>query len=141
MVDLPHVFIGHGGGSPLWRELKDYIEEFAVEVQTFESRPRFGRVAAAEIWKMLDWANFAFLVHTGEDETLDGALRARQNVVHETGMFQGKLGYDRAIVLREDGVEGFSNTFGILEIKFPKGDIVPALGNVSRVLRDTFRGI
>jgi len=50
---------------------------------------------------------------TGEDETKDGKLLARQNVVHEAGLFQGKLGFTRAIILLEEVTEGFSNLAGL----------------------------
>jgi len=51
---------------------------------------------------MLDAAAFAFLILTAEDEQADGRLYARMNVVHEAGLFQGRLGFARAIVLLED---------------------------------------
>ena len=51
---------------------------------------------------------------TGEDETKDGKLLARQNVVHEAGLFQGgKLGFTRAIILLEEVTEEFSNLAGL----------------------------
>ncbi len=53
--------------------------------------------------------SFAVLVMTGEDETATGNIRSRSNVIHETGLFQGKLGFSKAIILREEGCEDFSN--------------------------------
>jgi Predicted nucleotide-binding protein containing TIR-like domain len=46
---------------------------------------------------------------TAEDEKPYGKLRARLNVIHEAGLFQGRLGFNKAIVLLEDGCEEFSN--------------------------------
>ena len=46
---------------------------------------------------------------TGETEDIDGNLHARDNVIHETGLFQGRLGFRKAIVLLEDCVAEFSN--------------------------------
>lgn len=60
---------------------------------------------------------------TGEDETADGTLRTRQNVVHEAGLFQGKLGFNRAIVLLEKDVETFSNIEGIQQLRYDQGHI------------------
>jgi predicted nucleotide-binding protein len=81
-------------------------------------------------------ASMAFLVHTAEDEQADQKVRARQNVVHETGLFQGRLGFHRAIILREDGCEDFSNLHGVQEIRFPAGDIkgsfLPVLDVINR---------
>ena len=49
----------------------------------------------------------AFLVMTAEDEQPDGTLRARDNVIHEAGLFQDRLGFKRAIILLEEGCEEF----------------------------------
>ena len=84
---------------------------------------------------MLDRAAMAFLIMTGEDETADGKLRARQNVIHEIGLFQGRLGFSHAIVLHEDGAEPFSNLAGIEEIRFPKGKIRETFGDVVAVIK------
>ena len=80
----------------------------------------------------------AFLVHTAEDEQADQEVRARQNVVHETGLFQGRLGFHRAIILREDGCEDFSNLHRIQEIRFPTGDIKPSFLQVLDVINREF---
>jgi predicted nucleotide-binding protein len=79
---------------------------------------------------MLKASSVALLVMTGEDETNEGKLRARENVVHETGLFQGRLGFSRAVVLLEQGTEEFSNIHGIEQIRFAKGNIKEAFGDV-----------
>jgi hypothetical protein len=48
------------------------------------------------IAQMLDAPAIAFLVLTAEDETADGKVQARMNVIHEAGLFQGRLGFNRA---------------------------------------------
>ena len=48
--------------------------------------------------EMLADADFAFIVMTAEDEHGDGRLHARQNVIHEAGLFQGRLGFEQAII-------------------------------------------
>jgi predicted nucleotide-binding protein len=83
---------------------------------------------------MLDTAAIALLVLTAEDERIDGAVVARQNVVHEAGLFQGRLGFERAIVLLEEGCEEFSNIAGLGQIRFPTGGIAAAFEEVRRVL-------
>jgi predicted nucleotide-binding protein len=60
---------------------------------------------------------------TGEDVTWEGGVRARQNVIHEIGLFQGRLGFSRGIMLCEDEIEEFSNLHGVVQIKFAKGNI------------------
>ena len=73
--------------------------------------------------QMLDEAGFALLVLTAESERTDGVVLARQNVVHEAGLFQGRLGWRKAIVLREDGCEEFSNIAGLGQIPFPNAAV------------------
>jgi predicted nucleotide-binding protein len=84
---------------------------------------------------MLDESSFALLVMTGEDEMKDGKVLARQNVIHEAGLFQGWLGFNRAIVLLEDGTEEFSNIHGLQQIRFSKGRIAETYGEVLAVLK------
>jgi hypothetical protein len=83
---------------------------------------------------MLDTAAFAFLIMTAEDEQTNGTLHARQNVVHEAGVFQGRLGFEKAIILWEEGCEQFSNIQGLTHIPFPKGRISAAFEEIRRVL-------
>ena len=83
---------------------------------------------------MLDSASIAFLVMIGEDEQPTGELRPRENVVHEAGLFQGHLGFNRAIVLLEDGCEKFSNNAGLVHINFPKNNIRAAFQDIREVL-------
>ena len=55
-------------------------------------------------------------------------------MVHEIGLFQGKLGFPRAIIVREEGVEEFSNIKGLTHIPFKKGKIAEAFAEIDRVL-------
>jgi hypothetical protein len=72
---------------------------------------------------------------TAEDEGADGTMRARQNVIHEVGLFQGRLGFEKAILMLEDGCEEFSNVHGLDQIRFPKGRIKLAFEQVRQVLK------
>jgi predicted nucleotide-binding protein len=83
-------------------------------------------------------AAIAFLVHTTDDEQEDGQMRARQNVVHETGLFQGRLGFKRAIVLREEGCEDFSNLHGLQEIRYQKDQLPGSFHEVLSVIKREF---
>jgi predicted nucleotide-binding protein len=128
------VFIGHGG-SLLWRELKDFLQDrLTLPWDEFNRVPVAGVPNITRLAEMLDTAAIAFLVMAAEDERADGALVARQNVIHEAGLFQGRLGFTRAIVLLEDGCEEFSNIAGLGQIRFPKGRIATAFEDVRRVL-------
>ncbi len=61
-------------------------------------------------------------------------VQARMNVIHEAGLFQGRLGFTRAILLIEEGCEEFSNMQGLGQIRFPKGKISAAFEEIRQVL-------
>ncbi|ANH69635.1 TIR domain-containing protein [Mitsuaria sp. 7] len=129
-----HIFIGHGR-SPLWRELKDYIQDqLRLQPDEFNRVSAPGVTTLDRLKQMMDDAAFAFLVMTAEDEMSDGNKQARMNVVHEVGLFQGRLGFTRAIVLLEEGCEEFSNINGLGQIRFPKGKIAAIFHEVEKVL-------
>lgn len=128
------VFIGHGR-SPVWRELKDFVQgRLSLDWDEFNRIPVAGITNIARLNDMLDAASFALLVLTAEDETRDGTSQARMNVVHEAGLFQGRLGFNRAIILLEDGCEQFSNIEGLSQIRFPKGNMESVFEQVRAVL-------
>lgn len=128
------VFIGHGH-SPVWRELKDFLEDqLGLEVEEFNRVSTAGVSIANRLMSMLNSTTIAFLVMTGEDEQSHGELRPRENVVHEAGLFQGRLGFERAIILLEDGCTKFSNNTGLGHIKFPEQYIRAAFQDVRDVL-------
>lgn len=129
------VFIGHGR-SKLWVQLKVFLEdELNLATVTYESESRAGESIIPVLEKMLNQASFALLVLTAEDETSEGNKRARQNVVHEAGLFQGRLGFNKAIVLRQQGLEGFTNVDGLQYISFSEDKIEQAFYELQRVLK------
>lgn len=128
------IFIGHGN-SEEWKNLKDFLaDRLSLTWDEFNREPNAGRTTKERLESMLDDACFAFLVMTGEDETGDGRLVARQNVVHEIGLFQGRLGFNRAIVLLEESCEEFSNIVGLTQIRFPRGKLLAKSEDIRRVL-------
>lgn len=132
------IFIGHGH-SQQWRDLSEHLRDLhGYEVEAYEMGSRAGHAIRDILGEMLDKSSCAFLVLSAEDRMADGTLHARQNVIHETGLFQGRLGFSRAIVIREDGAEEFSNLAGIQEIRFAKGRIRETFGDVLAVLRREF---
>ena len=129
-----NVFIGHGR-SLTWRELKDFVEgRLALPWDEFNRVPVAGVTNIARLSEMLDAAAIAFLILTAEDELADGDIQARMNVVHEAGLFQGRLGFTGAIVLLEEGCKEFTNIQGLGQIRFPKGRISAVFEDVRRVL-------
>ena len=129
-----NVFIGHGR-SPVWRELKDFLQDrLHLPVDEFNRVPVAGVTNIERLLEMMDAAAIAFLVMTGEDEQPDGQFHPRLNVIHEAGLFQGRLGFTRAIVLLEKRCEAFSNIEGLGQIRFAPGNIEGAFEQIRAVL-------
>jgi predicted nucleotide-binding protein len=129
-----NVFIGHGR-SHMWHELKDFVQDrLSLPWDEFNRVPVAGATNIARLVEMLDAAAIALLVMTAEDEMADGGVQARMNVVHEAGLFQGRLGFSKAIILLEEGCAEFSNVQGLGQVRFPKGNIAAAFEEIRRVL-------
>ena len=134
----PTIFVGHGRSS-LWKDLKDHLQDqHHYPVVAYETGTRAGHTIRDILQEMMASSSFALLVLTGDDKISDGTYRARQNVIHEAGLFQGKLGFSRAIILLEDDVEEFSNVAGIHQIRFSKGNIKETFGDVLATIRREF---
>lgn len=132
------IFIGHGRNTQ-WRDLKDHLQDkHGYSIEAYEVGARAGHIIRDILQEMLKKSSFAILVMTGEDGMADGHLRPRENVVHEVGLFQGRLGFNRVVVLVEEGVEPFSNLQGIHQIRYDKGVISMTYGEVLATLRREF---
>ncbi|HPA16132.1 MAG TPA: nucleotide-binding protein [Verrucomicrobiae bacterium] len=128
------VFIGHGR-SDVWRKLKDFLQDrLSLEWTEFDRQPVAGLTVTERLEQMLDESCFAFVIMTGEDVHCDGSIHARENVLHEIGLCQGRLGRQRTIVLLEDGCDEFSNIRGLVQIRFPKDGLMSQSEEIRRVL-------
>lgn len=128
------IFLGHGR-SPIWREFKDFLEgRLGLPWDEFNREAVAGYATSQRLHQMLDAASFAFLIMTAEEEHSDDTLHARPNVIHEVGLFQGRLGMTRAIILLEEGCSEFSNIIGLSQIRFPRNHISSSFEEVRRVL-------
>jgi predicted nucleotide-binding protein len=131
------IFIGHGR-SVEWEKLKSHLQDkHDLEVLSYETGARAGHTIRDILDSMSEKSSMALLVLTGEDKTEEG-LRARQNVIHECGLFQGRLGFDRAILIVEDGVQLASNFDGIQQLRFKRGRISEIFGDVIATIRREF---
>ena len=128
------VFIGHGN-SPEWKKLKTFlVKDLKLEYDEFNRISPAGFNTQQRLTQMLDNCGFAFLVFTREDSHGDETRHARENAIHEAGLFQSRLGWQKAIILLEDGCETFSNIDGLTQIRFPRGQIAKKFTKVRDVL-------
>lgn len=144
---MPKIFIGHGR-SPEWRELQQFLSDrLGLPCDEFEALSVAGKTITERLDEMLNEACFAFLVMTAEEEHANGSRHARENVIHEVGLFQGRLGHRKAIVLLEESCTEFSNIHGLIQIRFPTDNILARSEQIRAVLKregilnpDTSRG-
>ena len=128
------MFLGHGR-SPAWHEVKNFLsDKLQLAVEEFNSVSVAGKPITTRLEEILASAGFAFLIMTAEDEQPDGTYHPRLNVVHEAGLFQGRLGFSKAIILLEDTCGEFSNLSGLGQIRFPKGNISAIFEQIRAVL-------
>lgn len=114
------VFVGHGH-SETWRAVKDFVEEdLKLEVEEFKRDPVVGRQIKDRLEEMLQDAGWAILVATKDDS--NGSM-PRPNVIHELGFAQGRLGWERAIILLEKECKLPSNLEGTVYLDFDRGRV------------------
>jgi predicted nucleotide-binding protein len=129
------VFLGHGRNK-LWARVHMFLkDDLHLEVEAWETNARAGMHSIDVLKQALRSSIFAVIVVTGEDPTADGGVRARQNVVHEIGLFQGALGFQKVALLQQDGVEEFSNLSGLQVIQFSSERIESSFYELQRMLK------
>lgn len=134
----PKIFIGHGRRND-WNELANHLNyKHGYNIEAYETGARAGHTIRDILESMLESSSFALLVLTGEDLMHENGLRARQNVIHEAGLFQGRLGFNKAIMIVEEGVENFSNIDGIQQIRFSPGNIKETFGEILATIKREF---
>lgn len=130
------IFIAHGR-SKLWNEVLRFLKDDLnlTDVNYFEKESQTGRSIADALRDFHKETGFAIVVMTAEDETVTNTKRTRQNVIHEIGFFQGKLGFEKVAILKQDNVESFSNIDGIQYIPFSGDNISQTFYELQRVLK------
>lgn len=129
------VFISHGT-NPCWQELQNFLEvKLARPTIELAQRRNQGKTVIGKLAEAANCCSHAIVVMTGDDMTADGAARVRENVMHELGYFQGRLGHDRVILLREKGVSMPSNLGGIVYLPFSRDHIASVFDALKAELR------
>lgn len=128
------VFVGHGNDTQ-WRELRDELrDKHGFEIEAFEGKPRVGQTIKDVLLDMAAYSTAAIVILTRADRVDGGGWRGRQNVVHELGLFQGILGWEKVVIVMEEGVEVPTNLDGTQQIRYPEGHIRSAVGEAVAAL-------
>lgn len=130
------IFIAHGR-SNLWNEVVRMLRDDCNLdcINYFEKDSRVGRFIGDILGDFKTETSFAIVVMTAEDETKDDKTRARQNVIHEIGFFQGKLGFEKVAILKQKQVESFTNIDGLQYIEFDGTNIQQTFYSLQRMLK------
>lgn len=128
------VFITHGNTEE-WRKVQPFIEK-DVRIETIELAQEYngGQTIIEKLIANADRCDSAVIVWTGDDVDGAGVKRARENVMHEIGFFQGRYGRGRVILLHEEGVNVPSNLYGLVYSPFPKGTVEASFHLLQREL-------
>ena len=114
-----NIFLSHGHNELLKLKLKDFLQSrLGRRTIILSEQPNLGLTVVEKLERVSQSCSFAVVLMTKDDELAEGGLRARQNVVHEIGFFQGRYGRNNVVLLAERDVEVFSNISGIVRIDF-----------------------
>jgi len=132
------VFITHGRAAD-WREVQAHIEkDLKLDTIELSQEPNLGQTVIEKLLDAADNCDSAVIVMTGDDKDAAGNLRARENVMHEIGFFQGRYGRGRVVVLHEEGVGIPTNLAGVVYVPFPKDGIGSAFYVLDRDLKSMY---
>ena len=98
-IKSDRIFISHGR-SEEWRKLQAYLEkDLGKNTLELAQEANLGRTVLQKLFEESRKCSIAVIVMTGDDITEDGEIRARENVMHEIGFFQGLYGLNNIVLL------------------------------------------
>ncbi len=129
------LFLSHGRSNE-WYKVQSYLEK-DLKYSTIElaQQPNLGRTVLQKLDEESNKCYAAIIIMTGDDSFDGGEIRARENVLHEIGFFQGKLGLSKIVLLHEEGVNIPSNIHGLVYISFPKDTVEATFVALARELK------
>lgn len=104
---LPKAFISHGKKSEALTKLQQFLSALGIEPIIVEAQPSLGKTVDDKVNYYLDRSDLVVILATGDD-TIEGKLHPRQNVIHEIGLAQNKHA-EKIIYLLEEGAQFPSN--------------------------------
>ena len=112
------VFIVHGHDGELKQSVARIIEKQGIEAIILSEQANKGRTIIEKFEAYSDVSG-AICLFTADDfgrakKDSSDNIRARQNVVLETGYFMGKLGRDHIVILADNGIEIPSDLSGVV---------------------------
>jgi len=133
----PKAFISHSGNTPALTELRDYLDELDIEKIIVIKKPNVDREINTKVEIYMDEADFVIILATGDSKDRNGNTIPAGNVVHETGLAQGKLKFKGKIIyLLEEGVKLPSNIQPKGYIRFNRSNIEHKFGDIVKEIKE-----
>ena len=111
------VFIVHGHDGELKQSVARFLEKLSIEAIILSEKTNNGKTIIEKLESYSD-VGCAICLFTADDACIGNGeerkMRARQNVVLETGYFIGKIGRDRVVFLADKDVELPSDLSGVV---------------------------
>ena len=108
------VFIIHGRDEDLKNKVELLFDNVDVDYTALHLEEDMTGTLIEKFTSEAETCDYAVALFSPDDETKDGELRPRQNVILELGYFLGKLGKEKVRILLKGGVEIPSDLRGIL---------------------------
>lgn len=116
------VFVSHGHDELAKLKLRTFLSEQLGHTAVIlgEQVGRQGLTIIEALEQLSAGSEFAIILLTADDTAADGERRARQNVIHEIGFFQGRLGRTRVVLIVQRGIEIPSNLAGLFYLSYER---------------------
>ena len=119
ILKAPRILIGRSGLNGPFGEIAEALREKGYPVTEWKS-PRIGAHSTeVDVQQQVKDVDLAFLVvRATDDMDKGGDIRPLHRILVEAGLMQGTVGFDRVILLVEEGVDGLSPAAGLSYIRF-----------------------
>ena len=118
-LKAPRILIGRSGLNGPFGEIAEALREKGYPVTEWKS-PRIGAHSTeVDVQQQVKDVDLVFLVvRATDDMDKGGDIRPLHRILVEAGLMQGTVGFDRVILLVEEGVDGLSPAAGLSYIRF-----------------------
>ncbi len=89
--------------GPVGASMEAHLQKSGLKVKQCQASPSPGRYRIDDLVEFLDCCTFAILVYDSEHEAGESRQGRRERIAHEIGLFQGRLGFTRVVLLVPEG--------------------------------------
>lgn len=130
------IFVGRSRSEILTKLIAFLEDELSVKTITYDSESKKDDSVTSVSEKLLNDATFAILVLTTDDETKEDRIKVHRSLVYETGLFQGKLGFKKVLILHQRGIGDLSDFTKAHSIKLIDENIEQTFNEIRQILKN-----